>query len=202
MKVEPCVLEGTLVRLEPLVPAHLPALCEHGLDPDLWRWTMKRIPDEAAMEAWMETALQELREGRALPFAVRLRASGELIGSSRFSNIDPVNRKVEIGWSWIGKPWHGTGVNAEMKLLMFRHAFEHWGCARVEFKANAVNERSRKALLKIGAKEEGVFRKWRLDADGKPSDVAWFSITDEDWPACRSKMEAALERLRRPEPGS
>ncbi len=189
---EPCVLEGERVRLEPLALDHVQVLCEHGLDPDLWRWTIKRIATPADMEAWVEKALREQGEGRALPFATRLRESGLVIGSTQFQDLDVRNRRVEIGATWVGLPWHGTGLNLEVKLLMLRHAFETWGCVRVQFKTNARNERSRRALLKIGAVAEGVFRKFRLDADGNPADVAWFSVTDGDWPSCRARIEALL----------
>lgn len=192
VRMEPCVLEGRQVRLEPLTSGHVPVLCEYGLDPDLWRWTITRLRAPTEMVGWVETALREQQEGRSLPFAIRLKASGQVIGSTRFMAIDIPNRRTEIGCTWIGRPWHGSGMNLEVKLLMLRHAFESWGCMRVEFKANGRNLRSHQALRKIGAVEEGRFRKYRLDADGNPTEVVWFAVTDEDWPACRARIEARL----------
>jgi RimJ/RimL family protein N-acetyltransferase len=119
-------------RLEPLGLGHLDPLCAVGLDPELWRLTTIRVPDAAAMRRYVETALAERRAGTALPFATIWRASGQVIGSTRFGNIAPSHRRVEIGWTWIAQPWQGSGANAEAKCLMLRHAFERWGMVRVE----------------------------------------------------------------------
>src|SRR5512134_1883908 len=136
----PVTLEGEHVRLEPLTMAHHAALWEIAKDPELWRWTATdiRTPDDLAR--YMETALAEQAQGRALPFATIAKASGRPVGSTRFGNIEPLNRRVEIGWTWLGSAWQRTAVNSEAKLLMLTHAFETWGCIRVELKTDALNQ--------------------------------------------------------------
>jgi RimJ/RimL family protein N-acetyltransferase len=192
MIVEPCVLEGAYVRLEPLSPDHLDALTAVGLDPDLWQWTLarNRTPDD--MRRYVETALAEQRVGQALPFATVDRRSGCVVGSTRFGTIERAHRRVEIGWTWIARPWQRTAVNTEAKYLMLRHAFEVWGCVRVELKTNAKNERSRRAILRIGATEEGTLRKHYINADGTTRDSVYFSITDDEWPAVKQRLETML----------
>ncbi|MFN2564655.1 MAG: GNAT family N-acetyltransferase, partial [Gemmatimonadaceae bacterium] len=147
-----------------------------GLDPAIWQWTLNRNLTPADMSQYVETALAERRAGQSLPFAT----------------IERAHRRVEIGWTWIGRPWQRTVVNTEAKYLMLRHAFEVWGCMRVELKTNAKNERSRRAILRIGATEEGTFRKHYVNADGTTRDSVYFSITDDEWPAVKQRLEAML----------
>jgi RimJ/RimL family protein N-acetyltransferase len=192
MTVEPCVLEGTHVRLEPLSTDHLDALTAIGLDPELWRWTLSRNQTPEDMRRYVETALAEQRAGQSLPFATVERGSGRVVGSTRFAAIEPVHRRVEIGWTWIARPWQRTAINTEAKLLMLRHAFEVWRCLRVELKTNAKNERSRRAILRIGATEEGTLRKHQLNADGTSRDSVYFSITDDEWPAVKQRLEGMM----------
>ncbi len=192
MPLQPVTLVGAAVRLEPLTREHVPALEEVGLDPELWRWTLtqNRTPDD--MRRYVETALAEQRAGQSLPFATVERASGRVVGSTRFATIERAHRRVEIGWTWIARPWQRTAVNTEAKYLMLRHAFEVWGCVRVELKTNAKNERSRRAILRIGATEEGTLRKHYINADGTPRDSVYFSITDDEWPAVKRRLERML----------
>jgi N-acetyltransferase len=192
MIVEACVLEGAHVRLEPLSLDHLDALTAVGLDPDLWQWTLAQNRTPEDMRRYVETALAEHRAGQALPFATVERTSGRVVGSTRFAAIERSHRRVEIGWTWIARPWQRTAVNTEAKFLMLRHAFEVWGCVRVELKTNAKNERSRRAILRIGAVEEGTLRKHQLNADGTPRDSVYFSIIDDEWPAVKSRLEGML----------
>jgi len=192
MIVEPCVLEGAHVRLEPLSLDHLDALTAVGLDPDLWHWTLAQNRTPEDMRRYVEAALAEHRAGQALPFATVERSSGRVVGSTRFAAIERSHRRVEIGWTWIARPWQRTAVNTEAKFLMLRHAFEVWGCVRVELKTNAKNERSRRAILRIGAVEEGTLRKHQLNADGTPRDSVYFSIIDDEWPAVKSRLEGML----------
>lgn len=194
MIVEPVTLEGRYIRLEPLSPAHHAALCEVSQDEDIWRWTVTsgRTPEQ--MRAFIETALKWQAEGSALPFATIEKASGRPVGSTRFMNIDTANRRVEIGATWIGLPWQRTPVNTEAKYLMLRHAFETLGCIRVEFKADVLNERSRVALLRIGAKQEGIFRNHMIMADGRIRDSVYFSIINSEWPAVKAMLEEKLAR--------
>jgi RimJ/RimL family protein N-acetyltransferase len=185
-------LEGAAVRLEPLGLHHLDGLCEVGLDPALWRFTVSRVLDRAAMERYVETALDERRAGTALPFATVWRETGQVIGSTRFGNASAANRRVEIGWTWLGRPWQRTRANTEAKYLMLRHAFDGWGCVRVEFKTSSLNERSRAAILRIGAREEGILRRHMVNDDGSLRDSVYFSIIDGEWPEVKRRLEGLL----------
>lgn len=129
-----------------------------------------------------------------LPFATIEKRSGRAIGSTRYANIDAGNRRLEIGWTWIAGNWQRTAVNTEAKYLMLRHAFETLRCIRVEFKTDALNERSRNAILRIGAKEEGTFRKHVITASGRVRDTVYFSIVDSEWNAVKKMLEARLSR--------
>jgi RimJ/RimL family protein N-acetyltransferase len=190
--LSPHPLEGAAVRLEPLGPHHLDGLCEVGLDPALWRFTVSRLLDPAAMERYVQTALDEHRAGTALPFATVWRETGQVIGSTRFGNASPADRRVEIGWTWLGRPWQRTRANTEAKYLMLRHAFDAWDCIRVEFKTSALNERSRAAILRIGAREEGILRRHMVNEDGSLRDSVYFSIIAEEWPEAKRRLEGLL----------
>lgn len=197
MNIDPLVLEGRDVRLEPLSLAHHAALCEVGLDEELWRWTLTVIRTPEEMRSYIETALEEQAKGLSLPFATIEQASGRVVGSTRYGNIDQANRHLEIGWTWIGRNWQRTPVNTEAKYLMLRHAFETLGCIRVEFKTDSLNEKSRRALLRIGAKEEGTFRNHMITATGRIRHSVYFSIIDSEWPIVKADLE---EKLARPDP--
>jgi RimJ/RimL family protein N-acetyltransferase len=192
MLVEPCVLEGTHVRLEPLSMHHLDALTAVGLDPDLWRWSTAPNRTPTDMRRYVETALAEQGAGQALPFVTIERTSRTVVGSTRFAAIDRIHRRVEIGWTWISQRWQRTAVNTEAKFLMLRHAFEVWHCMRVELKTNSKNERSRAAILRIGATEEGTFRKHMLNEDGTTRDSVYFSIIDDEWPMVKRRLEGLM----------
>lgn len=191
----PVVLEGGHVRLEPLSMQHFDRLCAVGLDPELWRWVphQVRTPDE--MQAYIQEALEEQGRGVSLPFATLLKESGEVVGSTRYANMDMADRRVEIGWTWIGRPWQRSVVNTEAKYLMLRHAFETWKCLRVELKTDALNERSRNAILRIGARQEGVLRRHKLTHTGRMRDTVYFSILDDEWPETKSRLETRLTAL-------
>jgi N-acetyltransferase len=146
------------------------------------------------MQTYVDTALDWLRAGTAMPFATVERESGQAIGSTRFENIDAPRRRVEVGWSWLNPRWWRTSINTEAKYLMLRHAFERWKCVRVEFKTRVNNHRSRDAILRIGAKEEGVLRRHMLQPDGSFRDAVYFSILDEEWPAVKVGLETKLSR--------
>jgi N-acetyltransferase len=192
MAVEPVTLEGAHVRLEPLSLAHHAGLTEVGLGEELWRWISApvRTPDE--MRAYIETALKEQAAGTALPFATVERRTGRAIGSTRYGNVDRSNHRVEIGWTWIAGPWQRTAVNTEAKYLMLRHAFETLGCIRVELKTDSLNERSRNAILRIGAKEEGTFRNHMITSSGRIRHTVYYSIIDSEWPAVKARLEEKL----------
>src|SRR5206468_2142702 len=178
MEIRPVVLEGRVVRLEPLSMDHHAALCEVGLDPQLWRWTHSLVRTNEEMARYIQATLDAQAQGRELPFATCERASGRVVGSTRFGNIDRANRRVEIGWTWIAGPWQRTAVNTEAKYLMLRHAFEQWGCVRVELKTDVLNEASRRAILRLGAKEEGLLRQHMITATGRLRDTVYYSILD------------------------
>ncbi len=191
--VQPVTLEGVRVRLEPLTLDHVPRLCDVGLDPELWTITMTLIRTEEEMKQYVAAALRLQEAGSALPFATLDKVSGRVAGSTRFGNIDRTNKRVEIGWTWLGKEFQRTHVNTEAKYLMLRHAFEVWGCNRVEFKTDVINEKSRNALRRIGAKEEGILRKHQITATGRVRDSVYYSIIDDEWPELKSRLEARME---------
>lgn len=194
MDLSPRILEGSRVRLEPLAPEHLAGLCEVGLDPELWRLSVSRVATRDDMQAYLQTALAEARQGSALPFATVERSSGRVVGSTRFANADHANRRVEIGWTWIGRRWQRTPVNTEAKYLMLRHAFEALDLVRVEFKTDVLNERSRRALLRIGAQEEGILRAHMITAEGRLRDSIYYSVLASEWPGVRARLEERLAR--------
>jgi RimJ/RimL family protein N-acetyltransferase len=194
MALEPVVLEGRHVRLEPLSFAHHAGLCEVGLDASLLEVTESYTLTPEGLRAYIEAALEAQAAGTALPFAVISKADARPVGSTRYGNIDRDNRRVEIGWTWYGRPWQRTAVNTETKLLLLRHAFETLGCTRVEFKTDALNERSRRALLRIGAREEGTFRHHMVMPSGRIRDTVYFSIIDDEWPAVKARLEGLLTR--------
>lgn len=196
MRIEPVTLAGRTVLLRPLEPAHRDALWEQARDPDLWRWTVSKISSRSDFDVYFDRALGEAAAGLSLPFATIEAASGRPIGSTRFANISARDRRVEIGWTWIGRPWQRTAVNTEAKLLMLRHAFDSWGCVRVELKTAAANAVSRRAIARIGGVEEGILRRHtRLD-DGTWRDTVYFSILDREWPDVRARLEARLSGPR------
>lgn len=192
MDLTPRPLEGPTIRLEPLAPRHLAGLCAVGLDPELWRLVSVRVHDRMGMERYVASALADQRAGSALPFATVWRETGEVIGSTRFGNAAPEHRRVEIGWTWLGRDWQRTGANTEAKYLMLRHAFEQWGCQRVEFKTSALNERSRAAIRRIGGREEGILRAHMVNEDGSSRDSVYFSVIADEWPEVRRRLEAML----------
>lgn len=194
MDLAPVVLEGDVVRLEPLRLDHAEALSAVGLDPSLWALTTIRVHTPAKMRAYVEDALTEQRAGASLPFATVERATGRVIGSTRFGNITPAHRRVEIGWTWIAPAWQRTAVNTEAKLLMMKHAFDTLGCRRVELKTSALNLRSRNAMLRIGAIEEGTLRQHMINSDGSNRDSVYFSVLDSEWPVVQARLRTFLDR--------
>lgn len=192
VRLEPVVLQGRHVRLVPMTLDHVPALWEAASDPELWRLTVSRMDGEGDMRRYVQAALDGQARGTALPF-VTLDAAGErVIGSTRFGSIEAAHRRVEIGWTWIAAPWQRTAVNTEAKYLMLRHAFEALGCIRVELKTDVLNQRSRRAILRIGAREEGILRKHAITDAGRIRDTVYFGIVDDDWPLVKARLESML----------
>jgi len=194
MNIHPVILEGEHVRLEPLTQVHLAPLCEVGLDEELWKLTTTLIRTPADMKKYIETAMEEYARGRALPFAIIERSSGRAVGSTRFGNIETSHRRVEIGWTWIARQWQRTVVNTEAKYLLLSHAFDTLGCIRVEFKTDSTNNRSRNALARIGAKEEGVMRNHMIVPGGRIRHSVYFSIVDSEWPEVKKNLELKLKK--------
>ena len=192
--LDPVTLEGGVVRLVPLGVEHVDGMCEVGLDPEIWRWMPTTVNDRAGMEAFVQESLDMQMAGTGLPFATTLRETGQIIGSTRFMNVAVAHRRVEVGGTWIGTAWQRTRVNTEAKYLMLRYAFEQLGCLRVEFKTHARNSRSRAAILRLGAVEEGLFRKHMVQGDGSVRDTVYFSIVDDEWPVVKGRLEARLDQ--------
>lgn len=194
MQVEPVTLEGRHIRLEPLRMEHHEALCEWGLDPLLWRFTTTNIRTPEEMRGYVETALKEQQAGKSLPFVTVEQSSGSVIGSTRYGNIERAHRGLEIGWTWVANPWQRTPVNTEAKYLMLRHAFETLGAMRVSLKTDSINEISRRAILRLGAKEEGTFRNHMITDTGRIRHTVFFSIIDSEWPSVKANLEEKLRR--------
>jgi len=206
--VRPVVLEGRHVRLEPLTVGHAQALLEVATGPrDTYGVTS--VPgDEASMVRYIQTALGDQEAGRALPFATLARATGRVVGTTRFGNIEfwawppgNLNQRgegrpdvAEIGWTWLAASAQRTPINTEAKLLMLAHAFETWRVHRVSFMTDARNERSRRAILRLGARFDGVLRAARPASDGGIRDTAAFSILEDEWPAVKTQLQSRLNQ--------
>ena len=185
-------LDGTHVQLQPLSESHLDALCAVGLDPELWKWIPFQVLDRDQMMAYIRSALSDQEKGISIPFATLDKASGRVVGSTRFLNIDLANKRVEIGATWIAQPWQRTPINTEAKYLMMRHAFETLGCNRVEWKTDALNTKSRNAILRLGAKQEGIFRHHVVTWTGRLRDSVYFSVIAPEWPDVKKNLESKL----------
>jgi len=192
----PVTLEGSVVRLEPLRREHAQLFWEiaHQDLEDIFRWIPYSMKTPQDFERLIDKAFDEQERGESVVFATVEQSSGRTIGSTRFMNIDRVNRRVEIGSTWIAPAWQRTGVNTDAKYLMLRHAFEEWKCMRVELKTDALNHKSRNAILRIGAKEEGTLRRHLITWTGRVRDTVYFSILDDEWPQAKARLEAMRNR--------
>jgi RimJ/RimL family protein N-acetyltransferase len=187
------VLEGRIVRLEPMAPAHADGLWEASRDERVWTWLSVLQPgSRAELTSWMDTALAAASDGTERPLVTLRREDGRVLGSTRFLALRPEHRSVEIGWTWLDPAAWGTGANVEAKLLMLSHAFDAWGCRRVELKTDALNTRSRGAMEAMGATFEGIHRKHMLVREGENRDTAWYAVLEEEWPAVRELLEGRL----------
>jgi N-acetyltransferase len=187
-------LEGSVIRLQPMRLEHAPLFWEAagGALEEIFRWYPWSMRTKEDFTRYVERVLAEQKAGLSVAFTTVMRESREVVGSTRFMNIDATNRHVEIGSTWIVPAWQRTGVNTEAKYLMLRHAFESWGCSRVELKTDALNQQSRKAILRLGAKEEGRFRKHVITWSGRVRDSVYFSIVDTEWPEVKLRLEKRL----------
>lgn len=171
--------------MEPLTLRHAAALCEARRE---WNLTPEKVRDG------IESALRQQASGSALPIATVEKSSGQVVGGTRFLHIVPEHRRLEISFTWINKPWRRTAINTEAKFLTLEHAFERLGCARVGFMADVFNEVSRKAILRLGAREEGVFRNYIITAQGEVHDAVFYSIIESEWPSIRARLGGMLAR--------
>ena len=186
------VLEGRIVRLEPLAEQHFPGLREAASDPELWRWMSADGSRPDVFRAWFDESLAE-----RMAYATVDAATARPVGSSSFFALVPEHRRVEIGHTWLARSHWRTGANVEAKLLMLEHAFGPMGMRRVEFKTDALNERSRGALEALPAKFEGIHRRHMLVRGGENRDSAWYSVIDEEWPSVRANLVRRLEEASR-----
>jgi N-acetyltransferase len=193
MDIQPVVLSGRTVRLEPLSERHVPDLTIAGQDESIWKYMLYgTITTEEGMQAWVRDLLDRQARGTDLPFAVIYLEGGRVIGATRFMEIHPQHRGVEIGGTWYAAAYQRTVVNTECKYLLLCHAFDVWGCVRVQFKADLRNERSQRAIERIGATREGVFRNHMVLRDGVLRDSVYYSIIDREWPVVKRGLEEKL----------
>jgi RimJ/RimL family protein N-acetyltransferase len=194
MQIEPVILTGKIVRLEPLSETHAPALAKVGLEPKIWRYMRYgKVETVEQLTGWVREILEHQAQGTDLPFTVFDQASGAAVGCTRYLNIELEDRSVEIGGTWYGLDYQGTLVNTECKYLLIRHAFYELGCVRVWLKTDLRNLRSQHAIEKIGAVKEGVLRNHMILPDGHIRDSVIYSLIPEEWPTVKRKLENRLE---------
>lgn len=194
MNIQPITLTAGCVRLEPLTETHVPDLAAVGLDPDIWRYMLYGdIDSEAEMLGFVRDLLARQARGTDLPFAVICQLTDRAIGCTRYMDIRRHDRGLEIGGTWYGAAFRRTAVNTECKYLLLRHAFETLGCIRVQFKTDLRNERSQRAIERLGAAKEGVLRNHMITPDGTIRDSVYYSILDREWPTVKARLEAWLQ---------
>jgi N-acetyltransferase len=195
MEVKPVVLTGTQVRLEPMTEAHIPALAEIGVGQTFWDFMVYgRMETADDMQDWVQDILTRAEKGTDLPFVAVHLASGRVAGATRYMNIMPNDRGLEIGGTWYGPEFQRTVVNTECKYLLLQHSFETLGCIRVQLKTDLRNERSQKAIERIGAMKEGVLRNHMILPDGHYRHSVFYSILDTEWPGVKNRLEKMLDR--------
>ena len=193
MEISPVSLEGQHVRLEPLSPAQEESLIAAASDGELWNSTVTIVPSSpATMIDYIQAALDGQATGKELPFVVTRKSTNQIVGTTRFYEIRPHDRAVAIGYTWLAKSAQRTAVNTESKLLLLTHAFEHWRCNRVELITDVLNQQSRAAILRLGAKEEGVLRKHLILPSGRVRDSVLFSIIADEWPEVKARLTSKL----------
>lgn len=187
-------LSGQLVELRPLGSVGAEQLLAAAADGELWNLKVTNVPGPDTVGAYLAKAFEGERAGTVMPFAIVHRETGRVVGSTRFWKIDRANRKLEIGHTWLGASMQRSGANTECKYLLLVHAFEVLGCVRVQFTTDVLNEKSRAAILRIGATQEGIVRHERIMPDGRKRDSVRFSIIDDEWPATRQHPERLLAK--------
>ncbi|MBJ6367223.1 GNAT family N-acetyltransferase [Snuella sedimenti] len=189
-------LEGNKVLLEPLDMSHKNALLRAASDGKLWELWFTSVPSEETIDSYIENALIEKLNGKGYPFVVVEKSTGTIIGSTRYCNATPEHRRLEIGYTWYAKTYQRTGINTECKYLLLKHAFEKLRCIAVEFRTHWHNVRSRAAIARLGAKQDGVLRNHKLSADGSYRDTVVFSITDQEWKAVEIALKYEIRRYK------
>ena len=197
MEISPVILEGQHVRLEPLSQDHAEALIAAAGDGELWNSTVTIVPSRHTMPGYIAATLNAQQQGREFPFVIIRKPSGQVVGSTRYFHIERDHRRLEIGYTWLAASAQRTAVNTEAKLLLLTHAFESLHCIRVEFVTDALNEQSRAAILRLGAKQEGILRNHMIMPSGRYRDSVSFSIIETEWPEVRARLEAMLRRYRK-----
>jgi RimJ/RimL family protein N-acetyltransferase len=196
MDIQPITLTGKFTRLEPLSENHVPDLCRVGFDRSIWRYMLYGdILTEDQMRAWVLDMLERQKRGADLPFAVIDLNTGRAIGATRYLDIQPQNRSVEIGGTWYGLDYQGTGVNTDAKYLLLKHAFEDLDCIRVQLKTDSRNLHSQRAIERLGAVKEGVLRKHIIQPNGYQRDSVIYSIIDNEWLAVKQRLESRVEKI-------
>jgi RimJ/RimL family protein N-acetyltransferase len=192
--IEPVTLRGRHATLEPLAREHLPEIAAAAADGELWKLWFTSVPSPAKTAEWMDVALDMRERLGAMPFVVRENAGGAIVGSTRCFNVDAANRRLEIGHTWYAQRAQRTAINTECKLLLLGHAFETLQCIAVEFRTHWFNHRSREAILRLGAKQDGVLRNHLLMPDGTKRDTVVYSVIDGEWPAVKRHLTHLLGR--------
>ena len=192
MDISPIILEGRHVRLEPLTQAHAESLVAAASDGELWKSTVTVVPARDTIAAYIQAALDGQAQGRELPFVIVRKSSNDVVGTTRFYEISSVDRRAAIGYTWLAASAQRTAINTEAKLLLLSHAFESWQCVRVELITDVLNEQSRAAILRLGAKQEGILRKHLILHNGRSRDSVVFSVINEEWPEVKARLMARL----------
>jgi RimJ/RimL family protein N-acetyltransferase len=193
MKIEKVVLEGKTLRLEPLASHHLKAIADAINDGELWKIPVTLVPHPDNLPAFLADADSAFRSLKGLAFAIVDKASNTIAGSSRFMNADPVHKRAEIGFTFLAKSWQQTHVNTEAKYLMLQHAFESWQCNRVELITDVLNTQSRAAIVRLGAREEGILRNHMVMRDGRIRDSILYSLIQSEWPQVKEALQRKMQ---------
>lgn len=192
-ELKPIPLASDRLELEPLQDRHIDELVAL-FDPEIWRWYTTRIADRVSLVAFLRQILQDQSAHRTLAFAIREKGGGTLVGSSRFMNLQPAHRRIEIGSTWYAPSWQRTFVNTEAKFLMLSHAFETLSCISVQLQTDVLNEKSRAAIERLGAKLDGILRNDRICDDGRIRHSAYYSITAQEWPEVRQRLQTKIHQ--------
>lgn len=186
------ILTGPRIQLRPLHASDASALIRAASDGELWKLPFTVVPTQDTVQEYIDKALDTQAQGIALPFVIMIRETGQIIGTTRFLKIDEKNRKLEIGSTWLAASWQKTFANTEVKYLLLRTAFEEMACVRVQLTTDALNSKSRSAILRLGAKEEGILRNERIMADGRKRNSVRYSIINDEWPKVKRGLELKL----------